>query len=34
VKASSAKRRRQAAGAAITGFVVLGLSAVLRCLTM
>jgi putative copper export protein len=32
-RASSPKRRRQAAGAAITGFVILALSAVLRKLS-
>ena len=33
-RASSPRRRRQAAGAAITGFVILALSAVLRKLSM
>ena len=33
-RTSNPKRRRQAAGAAITGFVILGLSAVLRKLSM
>jgi putative copper export protein len=33
-RASNPKRRRQAAGAAITGFIILALSAVLRRLTM
>jgi hypothetical protein len=32
-RASSPKRRRQAAGAAITGFIILALSAVLRKLS-
>jgi hypothetical protein len=33
-RSASPKRRRQAAGAAITGFAILALSAVLRRLTM